>query len=453
MKVKPYSGGHVLYHNLLEEPITMDRGEGVFLYDQNGKRYLDAIGGVGVVNIGHAVPEVVQAIRNQVEKLAFSYGGMVDNQPQKQLAAKLQDWVPAGMGLTRSLFSSGGAEANEGALKLAYQYQFERGQPTKQKFISRWQSYHGNSIGSLSMSGRTQWRRMHNAYLLDFAHIPPPYCYRCPWDRTYPECGVTCAHELARAITQNGPENIAAFIAEPVIGTSMSAIVPPPEYYPIIREICDRYDILFIVDEVMSGVGRTGVKWGIDFWSVAPDMICASKGISGGYSPLGVVIVNEKIWRTIAENSGTVMHSCTFGGNPLSSTAGVAVLEYIEKNDLISRAGRMGAKLISKMDDDLSDLPCVGEIRGQGLFIGVELVKNKKTKETFPPGWQVTDRLVQKALDSGLVILGGVSGLLDGEAGDHFEILPPYVVEEVHLDFIVSTLKECLIQIINELPA
>lgn len=430
----------------------MDRGEGVFLYDQTGKRYLDAIGGVGVVNIGHAVSEVVAAINKQVQTLAFSYGGMFDNQSQKQLAAKLQAWAPPGMGLTRSLFSSGGAEANDGALKLAYQYQFERGKPTKQKIIGRWQSYHGNSIGTLSMSGRTQWRRMHSAYLLDFPHIPAPYCYRCPWDRVYPGCNLPCAHELSRVIAQNGPENIAAFIAEPVIGTSMSAIVPPPEYYPIIRDICDQYDVLLMVDEVMSGVGRTGVKWGIDLWGVTPDMICASKGISGGYSPLGVVIVHEKIWRAIAEGSGTVMHSCTFGGNPVSSAAGVAVLDYIEQNDLVSRAGQMGSKLMGRLEDTLSDLPCVGQIRGQGLFIGVELVKDKETKEPFPPEWQVTKQVVTEALNSGLIILGGVAGLLDGEAGDHFEILPPYVVEDNHLDFITTTLQHCLSKVMAKLP-
>jgi len=445
--------GHVLYHNLGEKPLVVTRGEGVYLFDKTGKRYFDAIGGVGVVNIGHCVPEIVEAIARQNRTLAFSYGGMLDNEPQQQLAAKLQEWAPAAMGHTKTLFSSGGAEANEGALKLAYQYHWERGKTTKHKIIGRWQSYHGNSIGALSMSGRTQWRRMHSAYLLDFPHFPPPQCFRCPWGRSYPGCDLPCAHELGRVITQIGPENVAAFIAEPVIGTSLSAVVPPPEYYPIIRDICDKYDVLLIVDEVMSGVGRTGVKWGIDLWGVTPDIITASKGLSSGYSPLGAVIINEKIWRVIAEGTGTVMHSCTFGGNPASCAAGIAVLEYIQQHDLIARAGQMGTKLINQLNQALSHLSCVAQVRGKGLFVGIELVSDRDTKKPFPPEWRVGEKVVTEALNSGLIILGGVAGLLDGEAGDHFEILPPYVVEDNHLDFIITTLQHCLSKVMAKLPS
>ncbi|MBN1222692.1 MAG: aminotransferase class III-fold pyridoxal phosphate-dependent enzyme [Candidatus Aminicenantes bacterium] len=442
---------NVLYHHLGQAYTTLARGEGVYVFDDKGKRYLDAIGGVGVVNIGHGVKEIIETITKQVSTLAYCYSGLVDNTPQQELAAKLQEWAPGGMGKTKTLFSSGGAEANEGALKLAYQYHWERGNSSKYKIIGRWQSYHGNSIGALSMSGRTSWRRMHSPYLLDFCHIPPPYCYRCPWDKSYPGCGMDCAHELKKVIEQEGPENIAAFIAEPVIGTSMSALVPPPEYYPIIRAICDENDVLFIVDEVMSGVGRTGEKWGIDHWKVCPDLITASKGISGGYSPLGALILSEKVWRHIAEGSRTVMHSCTYGGNPLSCATGLAVLNYIEKNDLIPKAGMMGELLIEKLRAALEDVSLVGQVRGRGLFVGVEIVANKETKEPFPQDWKITQRIEEEAFKRGLLILGGVSGLIGGVAGDHFELLPPYVLEEEHVDIIAETVREAIVAVILQL--
>jgi adenosylmethionine-8-amino-7-oxononanoate aminotransferase len=293
---------------------------------------------------------------------------------------------------------------------------------------------------------------MHSCYLLDFPHIPPPYCYRCPWGLSYPDCDIQCAHELRRVIRQEGPENVAAFIAEPVIGTSMSAVVPPPEYYPIIRDICDEYDILLIVDEVMSGIGRTGKKWGIDHWQVAPDMITTAKGISSGYSPLSALILSEKVWRAIADGSKTVMHSSTYGGNPLSCATGVAVMNYIEEHDLVSRAGEMGNKLMGKLEEGLADLPCVGQVRGKGLFIGVEIVADKETKEPFPVDWNVTHRIEEEAFENGLLILGGVTGLVEGVAGDHFELLPPYVVEDEHLEFMVSTLRKSISKVVSELP-
>ena len=291
---------------------------------------------------------------------------------------------------------------------------------------------------------------MHSAYLLDFAHVPPPYCYRCPWDKSYPYCHLSCAYELQKVIQQEGPENVAAFIAEPVIGTSMSAVVPPPEYYAIVRQICDEYDVLLIADEVMSGVGRTGRKWGIDHWQVTPDMITTSKGISGGYAPLGALILHEKVWRAIADGSQTVMHSCTYGGNPLSCATGLAVLNYIQEHKLVSRAEEVGGKLLGKLEKELGDLPCVGQVRGLGLFIGVELVADKETKTPFPAGWNVTRRVEEAAFENGLLILGGVTGLIGGVAGDHFELLPPYVVQEEHLDFMVDTVRQSILKAVSK---
>jgi len=449
----PTDNTYVLYGDFKKKYPTLVRGEGVYVFDETGKRYLDAVGGVGVVNIGHGVQEVVDIIAQQAQTLAFAYGGLVDNLPRRALARKLQEWAPSGMRETRSFFCSGGAEANEAALKIAYQYHWERGKASKQKIVGRWQSYHGNTVGALSMSGRTHWIRMHSPYLLNFPHISPPYSYRCPWNKSRQDCDTECADELRTVIRQEGPENIAAFIAEPVIGTSMSAVVPPPEYYRIIRDICDEYDILLIVDEVMSGVGRTGKKWGIEHWEVVPDIISTGKGISSGYSPLGAVILSEKVWRAIADGSGTVMHSYTYGGNPLSCAAGVAVLDYIERHQLIARAGQTGEKLQGLLKEKLGGLPCVGEVRGVGLFLGLELVADKRTKDPFPVDWDVTSRVEEEASDNGLLILGGVRGLIEGISGDHFELLPPYVIEDEHVEFIVDTLHKSITRAIDNLPS
>lgn len=444
---------HVLYGEFEKEYPTFVRGDGVYVYDDSGKKYLDAASGVGVSNIGHGVPEIIEAISDQISSIAFSYGGYADNEPRQTLAKTIQKWVPDGMGHTRSLFCSGGAEANEGALKLAYQYHCERGTPSKKKVISRWQSYHGNTIGALSMSGRTEWRRVHSPYLLDFPHVQPPYCLRCPFDKSYPDCNIDCAREVERVIRQEGEENIAAFIAEPVIGTSMSAVVPPPEYYRIIREICFEYDLLLIVDEVMSGIGRTGRNFAIEHWGVEPDMITTAKGISGGYSPLAVLVLKEDVWKAIKRGSGKVLHSYTYGGNPASCAAGTAVLNYLEGNNLVNRAGIMGKKLLETLRDSLGDLEHVAEVRGKGSFIGVELVAEGQTLKPFPSEIDVAHRVVREAFSRGLLILGGVKGLINGKAGDHFEVLPPYTITEEHINFISDTLKESIESVIRGLSS
>lgn len=445
----PGISSSVLYGHLGKEYITIVKGKGVYVFDENEKRYLDAAGGVGVVNVGHGVDEIVQAITKQAKTLAFVYGGSLDNRPRQELADKLQQWAQKGMGETKTFFCSGGAEANESALKIAHQYHRERGKPDKRLVIGRWQSYHGNTIATLSMGGRTQWRRIYGSYLLNFLHIAPTYCYRCPWRKTYPGCELDCAYELRRVIRQEGPENVAAFIAEPISGTSMVAVIPPPEYFPIIRSICDEYDVLFVVDEVLTGIGRTGEKWGIDHWQVTPDIITTAKGLSGGYSPLAAVMVAEKIWRTIARGSRRVMHSYTFGGNPLSCAAGVATLRYIEEHNLVSRSREIGSKLLNALQQELSDLSYVGEVRGKGLLLGVEIVADKETKEPFPVDRNITRRLVKKAFENGLLIIAGMAGLIEGVVGDHIQLSPPYVMEDEHIDFIVNTLSACISEIVD----
>jgi len=442
------SDNHVFYGDLNREYLDVVRGDGVYIYDENGKRYLDAAAGVCVVNVGHGNEEIISAISNQLKQVSFTYG-FTDNIPRQKLAKKLDEWSPNGMGHTKTIFSSSGAEANESAIKLSYQYHQERGNVNKTKIVGRWQSYHGNTVSTLSIGGRSSWRNQFSPLLHDSLHISPPYCYRCSSKDSHSSCAENFANELRKIIKREGAGNISAFIAEPIIGTSMSAVVPPKGYYEIIRNICDENDILFIADEVMSGMGRTGKKWGIDHWNVSPDIITTSKGIGAGYSPISAAIFSEKVWGIISSGSGYTTHSTTYGGNPLSCAVGYAVIDYIEKNDLISNAKVMGEKLISKLNEELSEIPYVGDIRGKGLLIGIEIVSDKISKAIFDPTLDLAHKIEDEARKNGLIILSGVPGLVDGVGGDHLEICPPYIINDEHVEFIVSILKKSITETIS----
>lgn len=444
------SGDHVFYGNLNGEYLDIVRGDGVYIYDENGKQYLDAASGVCVVSVGYGNQEIITAISNQIKQISFTYG-FADNIPRQKLAKKLDEWSPDGMGHTKTIFSSSGAEANESAIKLSYQYHQERGNVNKTKIVGRWQSYHGNTVSTLSIGGRSAWRSKFNSLLHDSLHISPPYCYRCSSTDSHSSCAENFANELQKIIQREGAENISAFIAEPIIGTSMSAVVPPKGYYENIRSICDENDILFIADEVMSGMGRTGKKWGIDHWNVSPDIITTSKGIGAGYSPISAAIFSEKVWDAISSGSGSTTHSTTYGGNPLSCAVGCAVIDYIEKNDLISNAEVMGEKLISKLNEELSDIPYVGDIRGKGLLIGIEIVSDKISKSIFDPKLDLAHKIEDEARKNGLIILSGVPGLVDGVGGDHLELCPPYIINDDHVEFIVSILKKSISETISSM--
>ncbi|MQG18270.1 MAG: aminotransferase class III-fold pyridoxal phosphate-dependent enzyme [SAR202 cluster bacterium] len=441
------SDNNVFYGSFGKEYLDIVRGEGVYIYDSNGKKYLDAASGVCVVSVGHGNEEIISAISNQIKQISFTYG-VADNIPRQKLAKKLDEWAPSGMGNTKTIFSSSGAEANESAIKLSFQYHQERGNLNKTKIIGRWQSYHGNTVSTLSVGGRTSWRNSYAPLLHDSLHISPPYCYRCSSTDSHSSCAEYFANELQQVIQREGADNISAFIAEPIIGTSMSAVVPPKGYYEIIRSICDDNDIVFIADEVMSGMGRTGKKWGIEHWNVSPDIITTSKGVGAGYSPISVSIFSEKIWQAIASGSGSTTHSSTYGGNPLSCAVGCAVIDYIEKNDLISNAEVMGEKLMTKLSEELSDIPYVGDIRGKGLLIGIEIVSDKNSKDIFDPKLDLAHKIEDEARKNGLIILSGVPGLVNGVGGDHLEICPPYIIDEGHVNFIASTLKKSISDVI-----
>jgi adenosylmethionine-8-amino-7-oxononanoate aminotransferase len=440
--------GAQVYRDFKRTYPVITRGKGVYIYDREGREYLDAVGGIAVVNVGHGVPEIITAMTEQAQRVAFVSGGAFANEPAQALAEELATWAPAG--LRHVLLLAGGSEATESAMKLARQYHLERGKAGKYRVISRWISYHGNTIGALSMSGRTAWRREFVPYLQHFPKIHPPYCYRCPYGKTYPSCQVACAEDLERVITLEGADSIAAFIAEPVIGTSAAGITPPPEYYPRIREICDKHDVLFIADEVITGIGRTGKNFGIEHWGVVPDMITTAKALSSGYAPLAAVILHEGVYDAIAQGSGRTTQGFTYSGHPLSAAVGLAVLKYLKAHDLVANAGRIGKHLLERLST-LKRFPIVGDVRGLGLFLGVEFVADQATKQPFPPSAGVTRRIVEATLQQGVVVVPGMSGMIDGVAGDHIQISPPYIFTEANVEQLVRALEVAIQKVMGEL--
>ena len=438
---------HIFHRTLKQQWQQISHGEGVYLFDTEGKRYLDACAGVHVVSIGHGVQEIADVMGEQASQVCFTYSRFL-TQAQIDLAQKIDDMAPDG--LSKVFFVSGGSEATESAMKMARKYHIETGNPKKYKVISRWQSWHGNTIGALSMSGRTSWRDDYVPYLLDFPHIPAPYCYRCPYGQEYPDCQLTCADELERVIHQEGSEYISAFIAEPILGTSAAGVAPPPDYYPTIREICDRHDILMITDEVVTGFGRTGVNFAIEHWDVIPDIMTTGKGLSSGYTPIAATIAHEKVYDAIYKKSSSFTHGHTYGGNPLSCATALAVQNYIEKHDLVTQCAQMGDLMLEKLKP-LQASPIVGNIRGKGLLTGIEFVADKEKGTPFDVSKGVTSTVVDLAFDKGVLIMPGAPGLIDGVAGDHIAISPPFTINESQVLETVDVLEETIDEVAKAL--
>jgi len=433
---------HVLYGDVEAHYRVIERGEGVYLYDTDGNPILDATGGPVCVGIGHGVKEVVDAITAQAQKISFVYGGQFTSPVREELAAEIVDLT--GGRFSKVFFVSGGSEATEAALKIARLYHLESGSPQKHLVISCWKSYHGNTIGALSMSGRTPWREPFTPYLLDFPHIAPPYCYRCSYGLSHPTCKTRCAWELEATIRHVGAAHVSAFICEPITGGSIPAMAPPPEYLPIIREICDRYNVLYISDEVLCGFGRTGKTFGVDHFGVTPDLIAVGKGLSSGYAPLGAVLLRERIFEGFRNGSGRVRHSHTFAGIPIACAAGLAVLRYLKAHDLIARSAEMGRRLFEAAAR-LKRHAIVGDIAGgKGLLLGIEFVKDRTTKEPFPAELGLSAWMAKECLAEGVNILTGSGGCADGINGDRIEIAPPFVVTREEIEVIVETLDRVI---------
>ncbi|WP_231881894.1 aspartate aminotransferase family protein [Anaerosporomusa subterranea] len=430
---------NVFYRAVNKKLLEVDRGEGIYLYDTDGNKYIDACSGAAVSNLGHGHPVIIEAIVEQAQKVAFSHLSRWTSRPIQELGDLVAKLAPGS--LNKLYLVSGGSEATEAALKMARQYYVERdGQSSKYRIISRWKSFHGNTIGALSMTGDKR-RKKYTPLLLNFPHIAPAYCYRCPFGKCQDTCQVDCALDLERTIKMEGAEYVAGFIAEPVGGAACGAIVPHKDYFKIIRQICDHYDILMIDDEVMAGFGRTGSMFSIDDFGVIPDMICAAKGMSAGYSPLGAVIAKEEIFNAFKQGSGIFVHGHTYGGNPLSGAVALAVVKTLIADKLVENSRTVGAYLLAQLQEKLLPFSYVGDVRGKGLMLGVEIVKDKQTKEPYPVKMGMAEKLTVTLVKHGVVVYPG-TGNADGENGDQFLLAPPLIITKDQVDELVAAMTK-----------
>ncbi|MFC1771486.1 aspartate aminotransferase family protein [Candidatus Margulisiibacteriota bacterium] len=432
---------NVFYRNQNWHYPKITHGKGIYLYGEDGKDYIDGCSGAAVANIGHGNEEIAEKTASQIKKLAFGHLSRFTTDCIENCAGKIASLTPGD--LNHVYFVSGGSEATETALKLARQYFVERdgGKTSKFKIISRWTAFHGNTIGSLSMTGIHGRRKIYDPLLLPFPKINQAYCYRCPYKSKYPECGLACAYELEDTILKNGAQNIAGFIAEPIIGASAPGVNPPQDYFKVIRKICDKYDVLLIIDEVMSGFGRTGKNFGIDHFDILPDIMTTAKGMSCGYTPLGAAITNDEVFKTImVKGSGNFIHGHTYAGNPLSAEIGNIVLDICSRENYFLNAAKQGAYLRQKLQD-LYQYSLVGDIRGKGLMLGIEFVKDQRTKQPFPASDKVKDIFTSSCLEEGLVMYPG-GGSADGVNGDHTLIAPPLNITKEEVDELFIRLEK-----------
>lgn len=431
---------HVFRNDLNKELPVIARGDGIYLYDKEGNKYLDAAGGVIVVNLGHGVKEIAQILKDQAEEIAFTYRSQFTSTSAEELAKKLYNLTHGKM--ERVFYVSGGSEATEISVKLARKYHIDNGEPSRFKVISRWQSYHGGTMGALSWSGHVYRRKDYIHYLENSNHIPPAYCYRCWFNQKPESCKIDCAKALENEILCEGPESVAAFIAEPIVGASLAAAVPREDYFQRIRDICDRYGVLLILDEVMTGFGRTGTFFAYEHFNIIPDIITMGKGMSGGYYPMGGVMASSKICETIAQKSGIFIGGYTYGGNPLGCAVANKSVDYLIEQNLVERSDKMGKYLLNTAEN-LRRHPTVGDIRGRGLMVGIEFVKNKRTKETIDSKLRYSKQLFDEALKQGLTILPG-EGCNRGQSGDIVLIGPPFIIREEQIDELVRILDNVI---------
>ena len=436
--------GRALLRDLYRRYTRIIRAEGAYLYDEEGRRYLDGSGGASAVNnIGHGRERIAEVMARQARTVAFTPSFCFTSAPIEELADLVAALTPGD--LNNSWFVSGGSEATENAVKLAHQHFMALGQPTKHIVIARWQSFHGATLAALGYGGHTFRRRRYVAMYANQPHIAPAYPYRCAYARgggPHCACDLSCAAELEREICRQGPENVAAFIAEPVVGAALGAVPAPPGYFQAIRAICDRYNVLFIADEVMTGFGRTGRAFGIDHWGVVPDLMACAKGLGAGYVPLGAVVASDRIMAPILRAGQNIVGGHTYAAHTLSCAVGVEVLHILTEERLIERSAQVGRYLLDKLTP-LRAHPLVGDVRGLGLMIGLELVMDKETKRPFPPEKNVGQRVLEETLARGVIVYPG-SGTVDGVAGDHIKLTPPLILTEEQADELVAGLTESL---------
>ena len=408
--------------------IEADYGEGIYIYDTAGKKYLDGCCGALISNLGHRNREVIDAINAQLGKIEFAHPSRWRCAIVEDAAAAVAETAPGD--LDQVWFVSGGSEAIESAVKLARQYFVERDGPTTSKHltIGRWNSYHGSTIGTMAIAGSMARRRVFSPLFRESPKIAASYCYRCEFGAEYPSCGLMCAKHLEKMIKVIGAQYVSSFIAEPLVGSTVGAITPPDEYWPMVREICNKYDVLLIADEVMTGCGRTGKNFAVDHWNVVPDIIATAKGLAAGYVPTGGIIARNSLVEEIKNGSGSFMHGHTYNGNPISAAAVCAVFKYMKEHGLVENAARMGEKLGAGVKKIAAENPLVGDVRGKGLMWGFELVRDKSTREPFEKTGS-SNVATKECVDRGLIIYPG-SGQVDGLLGDNFLVAPPLIINE-----------------------
>ena len=429
-----------VFHRRLDRPLPRAvKAEGVWIYDETGKKYLDASGGPICVNVGHCRTEIADAMAGQARQLAYVHGHMFTSDPIESLAMRLAAHAPEG--INRFYFCSSGCEAIETAIKLARQIHIARGDAERYRIISRWNAYHGATLGALSATGKTSMREPFQPLLGPSIHIPSPYCLRCHFGLTYPDCGLRCAHALDEAIRHEGRHTISAFLAETILGSTIGAVVPPPEYYAVIRDICDHHGILLILDEVMCGMGRTGKWFGLDHYGVVPDMITLGKGLNGGYAALSAVGCRAAHLDVLREKAGNFIHGHTFSHHAVAAAAALSVVEILERENLIERAASLGGYLEKRLAP-LADHPHVGQVRGIGMMWAIEVVRDKKTLAPFPRKEKLTEKMADRLMDMG-IILYKCAGFANGD-GDAVMLGPPFVISESELDLAVDAIGQVL---------
>ncbi|WP_110927799.1 aspartate aminotransferase family protein [Bacillus massiliglaciei] len=429
-------------HSSLIKPVldgklpVVSHGKGIYLYDLSGKQYLDACSGAVTANIGHGVPEILQSITEQASKVSFVYRSQFTSEAAEKLAEKLSE-VTGGR-LCNSFFVNSGSEATETAMKIAIQHWQEKGRIQKQRIISRWMSYHGITLGALSMSGHPLRRERFSQLLEPYPVLSPPYVYR-----NGEKSAEDYAAEFETAVRRLGAETIAAFIAEPVIGAAGAAIVPPDGYFHRMKEVCDQYEILFIADEVMTGIGRTGTMLACEHWQAEPDIVTLGKGMSGGYTPIGAAIMTERVLEPIRNGSSAIIGGHTLSANPLSCAAALAVIEYVESHNLADNARKMGDYLMEELKRIAKASVYIGDVRGKGLLIGLELVEDKPAKKPFPSKADPVNRLIKAGMEEGIVLYPSAAGA-DGISGAGLIIAPPLTIAKEECDELLSRFEKAL---------
>ncbi|WP_230530016.1 aspartate aminotransferase family protein [Microvirga roseola] len=417
-------------------------GTGVEIFDKDGKAYIDASGGAAVSCLGHGHPDVTAAIHAQADRLAYAHTSFFTTEPAEALADRLIEDAPEG--LSHVYFVSGGSEAVEAALKMARQYFVETGQPERRNVIARRQSYHGNTLGALATGGN-EWRRAQfRPLLIETHHIDPCFAYR--WQQpgeSETDYAARAAQALEDRILELGSETVMAFVAETVVGATLGSVPPAADYFKRVREICDRYGVLLILDEVMCGMGRTGTLHACEQDGIAPDIMTIAKGLGGGYQPIGAVLLSRRIYDAFANGSGFFQHGHTYLGHPIACATALAVQEVIRRDNLLDNVKAMGARLRQRLGDRFGNHPHVGDIRGRGLFMSIELVEDRSTKASFDPKEKLHARIKREAMARGLMVYP-MGGTIDGARGDHVLLAPPFIVDEAIVDTIVERLGDAV---------